>query len=482
MPTFVTVGPPALREKPQRPLARPLAVPGRGIAVLAALGILDALYLCYVHLFLSGACTAGKACGSVLESEYGSALGIPLAAWGLAVFSALLLAAARRHLGWVRLFAVAGSLPGPFLIYIQAARLHTWCPFCLASTGLLFASAVLCLRGGRASVDLARAPGYLAALFLPIALVMGAERGIAARDVRRALAPEAPMATIAEEPIPLDRVPEVGRLEWDIYRARLDYVRQEVLRREAAAQRTTVKDLVFKNVDSKVMVPEEEIVAKYKEEGGPGGEIPHDRRMQIAAKMILERRPAVEAAYLASLFEKYRVKIGLVPPAAREQVPLNPRGGPVKGPEDAPLEIVLFSDFNCPLCARVQQWLKTLDVPCRVAFRNLPLGPPGPPAFAAYAAHEQGKFWEFADVLFTHRTEVSSEKLLEYAAKAGLDLAKFKECLASDRPRKAVEADMAEARELGIQSTPTLFLNGVHFVGVPDDRLVHAILEREAPK
>ena len=65
------------------------------------------------------------------------------------------------------------------------------------------------------------------------------------------------------------------------------------------------------------------------------------------------------------------------------------------------------------------------------------------------------------------------------AVKAKLDLAMFRACLASDRPRAAVLADLAEARALGIQAAPTLFLNGVHFVGVPDARLVRTILERD---
>jgi protein-disulfide isomerase len=205
-----------------------------------------------------------------------------------------------------------------------------------------------------------------------------------------------------------------------------------------------------------------------------------ERRLTIAAFLAMERRPAVEAEYLKGLFEKYRVTVDLKPPAARERIPLNPRGGPVRGPEDGKLEIVVFSDFSCPMCARVHEWLKALDAPARVAFRHLPLGPPGPPAFAAAAAHEQGRFWEFADVLFRHRTELDPAKLTEYAAEAKLDLEKFRACLASDRPRAAVAADAEEARALGVQTAPTLFLNGVHFVGVPDARLLRAILERDS--
>lgn len=477
MSTFVTVRPPVITEKPA---GRPLPVPGRAIFWLAALGVADTLYLCYMHLFLSGACTGGAACGSVLGSEYSRALGIPLAAYGLGLFAALLLAASRRALGWVRLFAVAGALPGPFLIYLQAARLHAWCPFCLVATAILFAIAALCIRGGRAWVDLGRAPHYLLVIALPIALALGIERGLAERDTRRALAPVVPTASIAGERVPLDRVPEVGRLEWEAYRARLRHVELEVLKREAAVQRTTPDELVRTNVDMKVVIPEADVLARYEEERGPGGQITREKRMTIAAFLAMERRPAVEAAYLKGLFEKYRVTVDLKPPGAREQIALDPRGGPVRGPADAPLEIVVFSDFSCPMCARVHEWLKTLPVQARVAFRHLPLGPPGPAAFAAAAAHEQGRFWEFADVLFKHRTELDPAKLTEYAAEAKLDLEKLRACLASDCPRATVAADAEEARALGVQTAPTLFLNGVHFVGIPDARLLRAILDRDS--
>ncbi|HEX5136376.1 MAG TPA: thioredoxin domain-containing protein [Planctomycetota bacterium] len=477
--TFVTVRPPVITEKPA---GRPMTKPGRPIFWLAALGAADALYLCYVHLFLSGACATGGHCGSVLESQYGRALGIPLAAYGLGLFAALALAASKRALGWVRLFAVVGALPGPFLVYIQAERLHAWCPFCLVSTALLAIIAILSIRGGRASVDLTHAPGYLAALGLPLLVVAGVEKGLAERDLRRALAPAGPTATIAGERVPLDDVPEVGRLEWEAYKSKLAYVEHEVLKREAAAQGMTVDDLVRRNIDMKVSLPEADILAKWREEGGAGGPMPRETRMRVAASLALEWRPAVEAEYLRGLFEKYDVKVAVATPSARERIPLNPRDGPVKGPADAPLEIVVFSDFACPMCARVYEWLRALDVPARVAYRALPLGPPGPSAFAAAAAHEQGKFFEFADAVFRRHGAVDPSQLEECAAEAGLDLAKFRASLASDAARRVVQEDVDEARALGVQATPTLFVNGVHFVGVPDARLLRAILARDVAK
>jgi len=460
--------------------------------LVASLGFLVTAYLCYIHLFEAGSCVGGV-CKGVLESAYGRVLGIPLAAFGLALFTALAYAAARRELGWARLLSIAGFLPAPFLIYIQSERLHEWCPLCVTSTGLIFVSMLLCVRGGSAMLELSGVPRYLIALALPVGLVWGVQHGMAVRDTRNALAavPTERTGTVSiagrtYRLAQIDRAisTEIGRLDWEKHRARLDWVERQVLAREAEQQGLSVAELVKRNIDYRVGVSEEEILAKYRADGGTGREIPHDVRMQIAAKLALKRRPQVEEEYLTSLYAKHGVSVGLTPPDARGAVAFNPRGGPERGPEDAALEIIVFSDFACPACVRVHEWLgdvsRQFGVPVRVAFRHFPLGPPGPAAAAAVAAHEQGKFWEFADILFAHRNELDPARITEYATKAGLDLDKLRGCVASDRPRLVLAADVDEAKRLGVQAAPTLFINGVHFVGVPSPRLIRAILQRDS--
>jgi protein-disulfide isomerase/uncharacterized membrane protein len=499
MPTFVTVRPPPGLVKDRDPSApggpppeiEAVAPPPRlrAILLLAILGIADTLYLCYAHLFLGGVCLGGGGCRGVLESMYGRFLGIPLAALGLGLFAALALAAARRALGWARLFAFLGALPAPLLIYVQASLLKAWCPFCLVATGLLVTSAILSVRGGRAWIDLVSAPLYLAVLAAPTGLFVGVEHGLVARDVRRALAPAEAWVEIGGRRFKLDEIDataEVTRLEWDKHRARLRWIEQEVLRREAEAQGLAVDEIVRRNVDYKVAVSDEEVQAAYRDQGGAGGPVPPEKRLSIAAQIVLSKRPAIEAEFVRELFTKYAVDVRLPLPGARETLEFNPRGGPERGPKDAPLSIVVFSDFSCPACARVHEWLaaapKELGVPIRVAFRHMPVGLPGPAAFAAVAAHEQGRFWEFADVLFRNRATFDPVRLDAYASEAGLKLAPFDACVESERPKAVLAADAEEARRLGIKSAPTLFINGVHFAGVPHARVIRAILERDAAK
>ncbi|MHC4549886.1 MAG: thioredoxin domain-containing protein [Planctomycetota bacterium] len=483
MATLATKPPGAVEEVTAR---RPAATAARLVLLLASLGILVAGHLTYLHLFEGGRCT-GRDCHAVLDSPYARLLGVPLAALGLGLYVALVVAARQRAGAWVRLLAVLGNLPAPYLLYLQAARLDAWCGFCLASTALFALILVCSLRGRTGRLAWSFAPPV--AFLLPVLLVLGLEQAIAARDVRRALAPagEGGVVTIAGRTFSLAEIDralarELARLEWEKHRTRLEWVERTVLEREAQAQALSVDELSRRNVDHNVTLSSAEIEAAYRRQGGTESPIPKRQRMTVAARLALEKRRAVEAAYLDALRAKYAVAVDLPPPAPVGKTAFNPRRGPEAGPPAAALQIVLFSDFACPACARVHAWLDEMrrarGGEVRVAFRHFPLeGHRQAEAFAAAAvgAHEQGKFWAFADVLFRHHRDLDPQRVEEYAREAGLDLEAFRRCLASDRPRRVVAADCEEGRRLGVQATPGLFLNGVYFTGVPDRRLVDAL-------
>ncbi|MDH3214485.1 MAG: DsbA family protein [Myxococcales bacterium] len=147
-------------------------------------------------------------------------------------------------------------------------------------------------------------------------------------------------------------------------------------------------------------------------------------------------------------------------------------GAPVKGPVDAPVTIVEFSDFQCPFCGRVLPTLEQLEEVygdrVRLVWKHLPLDihPQAPGAhMAAVAAYRQGRFWEFHDRLFANQRELNVEKYLEYARELGLDLDRFRSDLADLGNERAIQADQAEAAALGITSTPGFFINGRYLRG-----------------
>ena len=150
---------------------------------------------------------------------------------------------------------------------------------------------------------------------------------------------------------------------------------------------------------------------------------------------------------------------------------------PVKGPKNAPVTIVAFSDFECPFCSRVNPTLKQIEDTykgkVKVAFKHQPLSfhpNAKPAAMAAMAAHEQGKFWEYHDKLFANQRALDRTSLERYAQELGLNMQKFKAALDSNKYEAQVTADSQEGMRLGANGTPTFFINGRKLVGaVPFD-------------
>jgi protein-disulfide isomerase len=152
---------------------------------------------------------------------------------------------------------------------------------------------------------------------------------------------------------------------------------------------------------------------------------------------------------------------------AKKKVSIDMTDAPVRGAPMAKVSIVEFSDFECPYCGAAHPALSSLlsqfDGQVNLVFKNFPLDGHKnsmPAARAAVAAQLQGKFWELADLLFEHQRELSAEKIRELAKEAGLDLTRFDADFASPAVAQRVDADKKEGTGLGIQGTPSLFVNG----------------------
>ena len=138
------------------------------------------------------------------------------------------------------------------------------------------------------------------------------------------------------------------------------------------------------------------------------------------------------------------------------------------------VEIVLFSDFQCPFCAQLAGPIRALQttpvdgVDVTVRFKHYPLAmhPDAPLAHrAALAAAQQNKFWEMHDLLFANRQHAKRDDLLAYAARLGLDMDRFREDLDSDRITELIDADKAEGTSRHVDGTPTFYVNGREYVG-----------------
>src|SRR5262245_17299849 len=171
----------------------------------------------------------------------------------------------------------------------------------------------------------------------------------------------------------------------------------------------------------------------------------------------------------------------------RVRVPLE---GAAKGPADAKVNIVAFSDFQCPFCSRVVPTLAQIEKEygkqVRVFFRHnpLPFHADAPlAAEAGVAAEQQGKFWEMHDKMFANQQNLKRPDLEKYAQEIGLDMGKFKAALDSGSGRGRSQADMALAKQVGANGTPNFYIDGRNLVGaqpfdkfkeIIDDEIVRA--------
>lgn len=148
-------------------------------------------------------------------------------------------------------------------------------------------------------------------------------------------------------------------------------------------------------------------------------------------------------------------------------------GYPSLGPDDAPITIVEFSDFQCPFCRRFheetyQALLDAYPGQIRFVYRNLPLTsihPDAmPSAIASLCANDQNAYWDYHGKLFSSET-LTRETFIQYATDLSLNVDEFTACLDSGKHDEFIQQDMNFALDLGVQSTPTFFINGLAVVG-----------------
>lgn len=143
------------------------------------------------------------------------------------------------------------------------------------------------------------------------------------------------------------------------------------------------------------------------------------------------------------------------------------QGSPFKGPENAPVTIVVFSDFQCPYCSKLEPLVEQVRLnhpeQVKVVFKNYPLRSHQYARYAALAslaAHKQGKFWKFHDQLFANQQKLSPQLVKNLAVALGLDLALFDKDLKSPQLTAQLNRDLIDARNVGVRGTPTVFING----------------------
>jgi protein-disulfide isomerase len=191
---------------------------------------------------------------------------------------------------------------------------------------------------------------------------------------------------------------------------------------------------------------------------------------RLAAFAVRTASAGKPEAKIRAELEKYAKE---PPPVLDPPVKLSTAGAPFKGPADAKVTIVEFSDFQCPYCAKAavqaEQVVQKFPKDVKLVFKQFPLDDHSQAALAAeasLAAQAQGKFWPLHDKMYANFRQINRARILVWATEAGLDLNRFREDLDSHRFAARVKAEEQEGEVAGVEGTPTFFINGKKFNGV----------------
>lgn len=234
---------------------------------------------------------------------------------------------------------------------------------------------------------------------------------------------------------------------------------------EADARGIGTDSLIGLEVDARLEDPSEQAIADlYEERGLQSQGSLEDLAPQIQEYLRNQSRGARFATLVAELEEKYGAERYLEP----MRMAVASDGFPSKGPENAPVTMVAFSDFQCPYCQLIlptlEQIEETYGDQVRLVFRQFPLTQIHPQAVdaarASLCANEQGRFWEMHDAMFANQRALQVDQLKATARDAGLDGQEFDACMDSNRFVGQVTEDLEAGRALGITGTPMVFING----------------------
>jgi protein-disulfide isomerase len=256
-------------------------------------------------------------------------------------------------------------------------------------------------------------------------------------------------------------------------------IAEQVLETEATRRGVEVEEVIELEVAELGPVTDEEVQEFFDANKAQlGGRSLEDMAPQI--KQFLEGRRRSEVP--SRLRERASVTVHMEAP--RFEVAAE---GPAKGPADAPVTIVEFSDFQCPYCQRsagtVEQILEKYPDQVRVVYRHLPLerihSRARAAAEAAACADDQEQFWPYHDKLFANNRALERDDLIRYAGELGRDEEAFSQCFDDGRFRDKVNADLAAAQKIGITGTPAFVVNGVLLSGARPAEDFYRVIEAE---
>ena len=264
-------------------------------------------------------------------------------------------------------------------------------------------------------------------------------------------------------------------------RALDDYIDEFLLEQQAKKETLTVPQLLERHVNSTIgKDPSEETLRVYYE--GVETTEPYEAVRDKIVDALRQRRIAkAKTAYMQSLRSQADVNIRLEPPRAQ----ISMKDIPVRGPSSARVTLLKYADYECPYCQQIQPAVDKLEAEYKgkllFAYKDFPLSMHANAQKAAEATHcaaVQGKYWEYHDTLGKTK-QLDPAALRNHARELKLDTNAFDQCLDRGEKADAVKAQASEAQTMGLQGTPTFFVNGRYVSGTPSYDRLRAVIEEE---
>ena len=260
-------------------------------------------------------------------------------------------------------------------------------------------------------------------------------------------------------------------------------ITDRLLEVEAKKVGLEIEDFLRQEIESKTVPPTDaEIEAFYNEKKSQMPQPLEQMRGQLAEYLTNEKRRTTFMAYIEDLKKNAGVETFLPP----YRLDISAGSGYRKGAPTAPIQIIEFSDFQCPYCTRanetVEQVLGHYGDKVSIVFRHFPLSFHKDAHLAAQGsecAGEQGQFWEYHDMLFANQQALKRADLVNYATQLKLNVQAFDGCLQSGSHAAKVDADLADGEAVGMNGTPGFYINGIPLIGAVPFEMFKEVIDKE---
>lgn len=413
--------------------------------------------------------------------------------WGVVFYAFVLLLA---WFGKGPVFWIAAPAAGmeTALVWILF-RMKEPCLYCIANAAVVFLILVFSFEKKRFWQG-----ATLALLFLLASVLWVPYENNLFASAPRSGGESGVAATVGDEDITNQRLAvllgdRLFDLKKEIYRMKIEkldrLIVETILRKEAGEKGKPVDEYLNEIASSEKIAVSDQDVDDYIREnqdrlqGWTGTVV--DLRNRVRQYLEQQKKSQKVNDYARSLDAKYGVRIHIARPE-RPSVQVDTRGAPSLGPPDAPVTVIEFSDYECPACrathATVEKVREHYGNRVRWIFKDYPLRRHKEAFKAAEAAHcagDQGKFWEYQNLLFT-KNDLDVDSMVKYATELGLSADALRECLQEGKYKATVENNIRQSEQTGLDRTPSFIINGAVFAGGPSFDTFKAAIDEDLRK